>query len=196
LALLDAQHPWWNFMAPNYRNLRLSRIVREHIEEWIERNFDTSSELRRKDPQLHAKNTQDKQEFKNNMEELRQLMLKSFQTKGRKGKEAGEAALQYFIGSVRPGSGLSNRIGSKEAYDTFCKQAAQHTQQLLEFEVQEGNAIEAMTFQLVSDRGGFSIDPMEMKTRRLHPSELPENLVQAPSPFPSEGLNESVVVHD
>ena len=182
LAMLDAQHPWWNFIAPSYQNLRLTRIVRKRIDAWIERNFDTSRELKRKSKRVWEQNVTDKKAFREGMKAITQPLKKQFKAKGQNAKTRGAAALRHYIGNVRTGGGMRNRIGSQHMFDAFVKNAEKTTKELLKFEEKEANIIQDLTFTMQSNGDGFFIDKDEVKERKfvLEKEELIDNEIAPP----------------
>lgn len=116
LALVRAQHYKLNGLFPRHRNLRLTRVVRRLIEAWIDRNFDTSGELRRMDPQLHARNTEQKANFVAEMKKKEEELMKTLRGRVGKWTERGKVMLDRYIGNIRGGERLPNQVFSEREF--------------------------------------------------------------------------------
>lgn len=148
LALVQVQHYKLNWLFPRHRNLRLTRIVRRMIDEWIEGNFDTSGELKRVDPSLWEKNQKDKAAFKEGIEKLQEKIANKIKKENPKWRGRGEAFLNQLLKGIQGGERVENRVFEHREFETL-KISDEGRQEWLDwFEDSETEMIEDMTFHM------------------------------------------------
>ncbi len=148
LALVQVQHYKLNWLFPRNRNLRLTRIVRRMIDEWIERNFDTSREVKRIDPRLWEKNDKDKAAFRAGVEKLQEKFADRIKEAHPKWKTRGDAFLDELLHGVEGSERQRNRIFEQQEFETL-KISDEGRQVWLDwFEDSETEMIEDMTYHM------------------------------------------------
>lgn len=177
LALVQVQHYKLNWLFPRHRNLRLTRIVRTMIAAWVERNFDTSDELKGINPRLWEKNEADKKIYKTKIEALHQKLVG--QVKGRfpKWRSRGDAYLKTFLEGVEGGEQLENRVFEQREWDALQLSDEGLQRWLDRFEDNETSQIQALTFAMEKVE-------MEGKTQwQIQTEQNPIPIIEEIEPF-------------
>lgn len=186
LALVRAQHYRLNWLFPRHRNLRLTRIIRRMIRDWIDRNFDTSGELRRKNPRLHATNTREKELFEQQVENTEDMLMRELRLDLSRWQNRGKRQLAKYIGEIQGGERLPNLVFSRKEFEV--RQKADETRQdwLEAFEEGEMAQIEALTFQMFRE-GKAGEEQWSIREKRSTADSPGENAIEIPVGMESYG---------
>lgn len=155
LALVDSGHGMTAFLRPRFHNYRLTRIVRDLINQWVEANFITSGLVRNLDSALYEKNKSEKAAFYIALDEQKRAIIQEIK------QESMTTGIPVFIRGFQryiPES-VSNRVTGNTpviAHAEFLKHKerdAENEIALLQFRSSETDAIERLTYNMVQESG-------------------------------------------
>lgn len=122
---------------------RLTRLIQEMLESWINRNFDDSQELKRLDKKLWQRNRKDGKLFRRSLREKRSLQASLFQKLAQKENiSMALAAQKYYLKEVQSISIQGNAIFSRQGFDEYRKQWERVANKYREIERKEIELIE------------------------------------------------------
>lgn len=148
LALNESFGYKLNFLFPRHRNLRLTRLVRRMVKDWVDRNFDTSGELKRMDRKLWERNVEQKAAFLTGMERRKDQILERLREDVGTWQARGEALLQRYLGDVEGGERSKNQAYSRANFEAIKLSDLSRQNWLDHFEDSETEMIRDMTYFL------------------------------------------------
>jgi len=124
---------------------RLSRLIQGLLEDWVDRNFDVSRELKRMDRKLWQRNKRDGKAFRTSLRERRQTRLRNYELKAiREGKSVAAAALHFYLRDVQNISVQTNSIYPREKFEEICRQWNEVTKRFDEISQKEIEMLEML----------------------------------------------------
>ena len=162
---MEAQSTWLRHFVQNSEDL-LSANVEEGIQKWIDRNYDTSRGVKRKNRKLWESNKGQKALFEERVQRKKKALLKTFkeEAKKQKGLEIDQYAESFYLHEVQTSAKHPNYVITRETYQSW--QAASDERQAYRDDLQESETatIADFTFELRKDisdgaRARYMINP-------------------------------------
>ncbi|MEL6250514.1 MAG: hypothetical protein AAFR87_00780 [Bacteroidota bacterium] len=145
LAFIQSQKSTKEKLYLDKDDYRLSRLIQELLENWVDRNFDVSRELKRMDRKLWQRNKRDGKAFRNSLRERRQTRLRNYELKAiRERKSLAEAARQFYLRNVQNISVQTNSIYPRQKFEEICRQWNEVTKRFDEISQKEIEMLEML----------------------------------------------------
>ena len=150
LAMLEARFQVPFLYNPVSHEQKVFKYIKTTLKDWIDQNFDTSSELKQKQTTLWEKNAANKQVFQQAVKNTTKAMTTQIVRKAKKQKiSQWETALELYVGIVETTANRPNLVLSKGEYTAIKNRYEKKESYMQTIQLAETEAVDLMEYPLV-----------------------------------------------